>query len=546
MRKLLSRQPAVQDPGADRDLDQQAVIALLEASSTYGAGTGPVERIDTHVSVIFLAGDRAYKLKRAVRYDYLDFSTAELRRGACYAEVKLNRRTAPGLYLGVRPVTWQDDDSLALGGTGRPVDWVIEMVRFDQDTLLDRLAVRGALDPDLMSEVAAAVARLHALAEWRFDRGGRDGMAWVINGNRDGLARYGDGILDPIDRITLNARTLAALDRHTDLLDRRRLGGLVRWCHGDLHLGNICLIDGRPTLFDCIEFSADIACIDVLYDLAFLLMDLLHRGLGRHANLVLNHYLVRTGDLEGLALLPLFLSCRAAVRAKTTATAAHLPHRRTDSRALQREARRYLSLALELIAPAPPRLVVIGGFSGSGKSTLALGLAPDIRPEPGAVVLRSDMVRKSLLGVEPFARLDADGYTEGVTRHVYRQLKDRALIALQAGHSVVVDAVFGNPFDRAVMSDVAKRARVPFVGLWLDADRTILMDRLLHRDHDVSDATADVLAKQLARDIGPMTWTRLDASGSTADVRRAAIGAADEGRGSEAGGAHSVDVRQHA
>ena len=331
--------PAAVPHRAQPSLDQRDVIAWLETPAAYGATTETVERIDTHSSVVFLVGDRAYKLKRALRYDYLDYSTPARRRKNCAEEVVLNRRTAPMLYRGVRAVSRAPDGSLSLDGWGRAVDWLVEMTRFDQDTQLDRLAQRGTLDLELMPRLADAVAHFHDLAEWRVDQGGLEAMAAVLRGNRDGLLEHGRGVLDATACQRLSSESFEMLERQTHLLEARRQAGFVRHCHGDLHLRNVCLLDGAPTLFDCVEFNPAIACIDVAYDLAFLLMDLLHRGLDRHANEVLNQYVERTGDLGGLALLPLFLSARAAVRAKTGATAISLLPHADDRAGLRIEAR---------------------------------------------------------------------------------------------------------------------------------------------------------------------------------------------------------------
>jgi aminoglycoside phosphotransferase family enzyme len=290
--------------------DQQDVIDCLSASSTHGGEQ--VDRIETHASVVFLAGARAWKLKRAVRYDYLDFSTADLRRASCEAEVAINRRTAPRLYHGVTAVTREADGHLALGGSGTPVDWVIEMSRFDQEDLLDRRAASGALELGLMRPLARAIAHLHLTAETRPEHGGRAGMAWVVDGNAADFAAQDGRLVDPGVRDALVAGSQDALSRHAALFDARRDQGLVRQCHGDLHLRNIVLLDGTPTPFDAVEFNDHIACIDVLYDLAFLLMDLWKRGLPRHASAVWNAYLPETADLTGIAALPLFLSCRNA------------------------------------------------------------------------------------------------------------------------------------------------------------------------------------------------------------------------------------------
>jgi aminoglycoside phosphotransferase family enzyme len=245
--------------------DQSAVVRFLEAPSTH-AGM-PVERIETHASIVFLAGSRALKLKRAVRYDYLDFSSAERRKAMCEPEVQVNRRTASSLYRGVVPIVRRSDGTLALGGHGTPIDWVVDMNRFDQAFLFDRLAARGALDLALMAPLASAVARFHLAAARRPDHGGQTGMEWVIDGNASGFAEQGRGILDQALAGRFTAHSRAVLERDALVLDRRRQEGFVRECHGDLHLRNIVLIEGHPTLFDGIEFNDEIACTDVFYDL---------------------------------------------------------------------------------------------------------------------------------------------------------------------------------------------------------------------------------------------------------------------------------------
>lgn len=490
--------------------EQTPVIEFLSSPHTHGGA--PVERIETHASIVFLAGDRAWKLKRAVRYDYLDFSTATKRKAMCEAELRINRRTAPTLYRGVVAITRESSGSLALGGGGAPIDWVIEMARFDQDGLCDRLAARHALPLEVMRPLASEIARFHAAAEPRRDHGGRSGLEWVVDGNATGFREQGAGILDPALARQVTDEARAQIERHGARLDARRDAGLVRQCHGDLHLRNIVLIDGRPTLFDAIEFNDEIACVDVLYDTAFLLMDLWRRDLPRHANELWNRYLTETGDVDGIALLPLFLSCRAAVRAKTSATAARLqeePFRRRES---EEQARRYLQMASRLLRPAPPVLIAVGGLSGSGKSSLAMALAPSIGAVPGAVVVRSDEIRKQLSGVAPRHRLGPEGYTEDMSRRVYAELGERADRVLREGQAAIVDAVFARLSDRQAIEQIARDARVPFVGLWLDAPEAVLVERVAHREHDVSDADAAVIRGQLRQDVGSMSWARIDAS----------------------------------
>jgi aminoglycoside phosphotransferase family enzyme/predicted kinase len=500
--------------------DQAEVIRFLEAPSTHGGDA--VERLDSHASIVFLAGALAWKLKRAVRYDYLDFSTADRRRAMCEREIAINRRTAPSVYRRVVPVTREAGGALALGGAGSPVDWLIEMSRFDGSGLFDRLAARGALPLELMAPLASSIARLHEAAERRPDHGGRAGMAWVIDGNAAAFARQGIAAPGAI-RLLTDAAT-GALERHAALLDRRRAHGFVRQCHGDLHLRNIVLLDGRPTLFDAIEFNDEIACTDVLYDLAFLLMDLWRRQLPRHANAVWNAYLTDTLDLGGIPLLPLFLSCRAAVRAKTSATAAGLDSDARRKSDLQDLARDYLAMAGRLLRPPSPCLVAVGGLSGSGKSTLAKALAPRIGACPGAVVVRSDEIRKQLCGVDPLERLGPEGYTTAVTQRVYSTMGERAAQVVQGGHTAIVDAVFARMPDRQTLERLADAWHVPFVGIWLDAPGPELIARAGRRHHDASDADAGVIRKQITQDAGAITWHRIDASRPLAAVLSAADG----------------------
>jgi len=509
--------PAVAEQRSD---DQSDVLAFLERATSY-PGAPAVERIDTHAAVVFLAGDRAYKVKRAVRYDYLDFSTLELRKQSCHDEVTINRRTAPTLYLGVEAIARRPDGSLAWDADGRVAEWVIVMRRFDQEMLLDRIAERGTLELAMMTALAHAVAAFHEGAERVSSHGGQSGMAWVVDGNAIDFAKYEDTLGQERWR-AVTALCRDALSRHADLLDARRRDGFVRRCHGDLHLRNIVLLDGQPTLFDGVEFNDEIACVDVLYDLAFLLMDLLRRGLPLHANAVFNRYLMDRDDLRGLPVLPFFLGCRAAIRAKTSATAASMQSGDAAAAKLRGTARDYLAMAERLLTPPPPMLIAIGGFSGSGKSTLATRVAPHVGREPGALVLRSDVIRKALFGVADDVRLGDEGYRTEATRRVYASMAERAALALAAGHAVIADAVYRDPRERATIAEVAARLSVPFAGLWLDAPPSTLAHRIEMRTADPSDATAAVLQQQLTLGAGSLAWHRIDASGSPGDSEQLA------------------------
>jgi aminoglycoside phosphotransferase family enzyme/predicted kinase len=507
--------------------DQRDAIAFLEGGA--GAGGERVERIDTHAAIVFLAGEYAYKLKRNVRFSYLDFSTPALRETAARAELRLNRRTAPELYLDVRAIVRRADGSIGLDGAGSVIDWAIVMRRFDQNSLFDRLAERGELNDALMAQVSAQIARFHAVAAPLAGLDGRASLERVAAGIEENLVAAHD-VFAAERSAALARRWRDELARYGDLLDRRAREGKVRHCHGDLHLRNICLWQGRPTLFDCLEFSEELACTDVLYDLAFLLMDLEHRSLRGFANVVLNEYFDRTGESGGIAVLPLMLSLRAAIRAHTGVAAARAQvHAERRAGALA-EARAYFDLAERLLQRPVPRLVAVGGLSGTGKSTLARGLAPGLGPAPGARLLHTDALRKALFGVASTERLPADGYAPEVSERVYRLQREAAAEILAAGYSAIVDGVFAQPGERAAIAEIARAAGAPFDGLWLTAPVDVLRARVTARRGDMSDATVDVLETQRSFDTGVIDWNFLDAGGAAGEtlasaLRRSASGA---------------------
>jgi aminoglycoside phosphotransferase family enzyme/predicted kinase len=485
---------------------QQAVIDFLASPATHGGAA--VRRFDTHAAAVFLAGNRALKIKRAVTFPFLDFSTLEKRKTACEAEIAANRALAPQLYRGVVAIT-RDGDGFAIGGNGEPVEWAVDMVRFDETQTLDHLAAAGAIDTALADALGRAVAKAHDGAPVVTDANFTATLREIAAQNEQDLVKASKLFAPPAVNALVEATRLALHKTHT-LLEARERDGLVRRCHGDLHLGNIVRIDGKPVLFDALEFDPKLATTDVLYDLAFLLMDLIERKLMPAANTVFNRYLMATrrdSDLDALAALPLFLSLRAAIRAKVTAMREHID---------EKAAHDYFALAGTLLLPPKPMLVAVGGLSGTGKSVLAGQLAALILPAPGAVWLRSDVERKALFGVAETDKLPQAAYTREATAKVYAVLAAKARRVIAAGHSAIVDAVFAGSHERAEIEHAA--GDCAFHGLFLTAPLEVRVARVGGRTGDASDADAAVALAQEQYDLGALAWRQVDASGTPGET----------------------------
>lgn len=490
---------------------QDEVFGFLSDPQTHGIGT-PVQRIDTHGAAVFLAGDDAYKVKRAVRYPFLDFSTLEKRKAACETEIAVNRGNAPDIYIGAVAIV-RDGGSLRIGGRGEIVEWAVHMRRFDESRTLDRIADRGEPMLELIPALTDAVLASHRRAP---ERRGEGPVAALLRHAADTVRdlEQTNDVLKEVGAGDVTRDLAARLNGIEQLMQRRSRDGHVRHCHGDLHLRNIVMIGERPVLFDALEFDETMAVCDVLYDLAFLLMDFWHRGLRAEANLIANRYLWGCADeaaeIEGLAALPAFMALRAAIRAKVAIEAARLGGDGAAKAAV--EAGRYLDTARECLSERPARLVAIGGRSGTGKSTLAAKLSSGLGRPPGAVHLRSDIERKRLFKANEFDRLPDEAYKPEATRLVYGRLAELSEIALRAGQSVLADAVHLRESERARIEAVAAGAGAEFTGLWLEAPKDVLTQRVRNRRNDASDATAEVVAAQAAQDAGTVGWRRLDSS----------------------------------
>ena len=491
------------------------VLALLADPATYRESSDQVvKRIDTHTAAVFLAGQYAYKVKRAVKFPFLDFSTMDKRKAALLSEIEANQPFAPQLYLEILPVT-RAYKGLELDGDGEPVEWVLKMHRFDETQTLDHLASAGKINLAMAEQLARIVADAHQRAPIV------DAGPWISaigDYIRQNAQAFGakPRLFEKSAGLQLTKASEAAFAKLRPLLEKRGALGLIRRGHGDLHLGNIALIDGQPLPFDALEFDPLVASGDLLYDLAFLLMDLLERNLNDAAAAVFNVYFSiarRDEDIDALQALPLFMSLRAAIRAKVAAVKSQRAD--VDERtAIEKEAKTYFGLACRLISPPRPKLVAVGGFSGAGKSVLARGLAAHIPPVPGALVVRSDIERKAMFNVVETEKLMADAYTANVTARVYAALASKATRAIAAGHSVIVDGVFAKSAERDLISAVAHECDVDFYGFFLNTDIATRLKRIGARLNDASDADASVARNQEDCDLGRIDWYEVDASGS--------------------------------
>jgi uncharacterized protein len=471
------------------------------------AGGPPLE---THISAVYLGTDTVWKLRKAMRLEFLDFSTLEARHHAACRELELNRPHAPGLYRDVVPVTRQADGTVTLGGDGRVLDWVVRMARVPQEDFLEEVNRRGGLTGALLDGLGDAVAATHAkLVPVARDQDAA--MAAVIAGNVAAATQAG-----------LDAREIEAWRDAADAtraalspwLKARGQAGFVRRAHGDLHMGNICLWRGGPVPFDALEFDEDLATVDLGYDLAFLLMDLDVRASRPAANRVLNRYVARTGDWALTAGLKLFLSLRAMVRAHVEAARGHAA-----------ESRRYLDYAKACLKPAREVVVAVGGLPGTGKSTLARALAPELGAAPGALVLRSDEIRKRRHGVAPETRLPQSAYSDAESRAVIAELARAVREVAANGHAVIADATFMEPDQRRAIEQAARGH--PFAGLWLQAPLAVLEARVAARTGDASDADLAVLRRIAPRDPGAGDWAALDARDGEAAKAAAQAAVAD-------------------
>lgn len=478
--------------------------AALQDPRCYPHAVDRVELIETHISRIFLAGDYAYKLKKPVNLGFLDFSTLQARRHYCAEELRLNRRTAADLYLEVVPVAGTLD-APRIGAGGPAIDYALKMRRFPQEALADRLAARGELGPAQIDAMAMAIAGFHAAipsAPARSAFGSARNVAALALRNFDAIEALVDDPEDHGRLERLRAWTRSEAARNREAFSARKRDGCVRECHGDLHLRNIVFLDGRPVPFDCIEFSPQLRWIDVMSEVAFLVMDLLDLRLDAAAWRLLNGTLEATGDYAGVRVLRFYLVYRAMVRAKIACIRAQQTRERpAECLEPKRQYRGYLALAESLVRPRQPFLVLMHGLSGSGKTTVSQGLLE----RTGAVRVRSDVERKRLHGLAPRSRsgseLLAGLYSPAATRKTYERLRRLARSIIESGWPALVDAAFLSRGERDAFAALARELGVPLAIVSCNAPESELRRRVESRQaasSDSSEAGVAVLERQLA------------------------------------------------
>jgi len=481
-----------------------AWLNAIHDPAMYPHPVSRIQLVETHISWVILTGDWAYKLKKPVNFGFVDFTTLELRHAACHEEVRLNRRTAPELYDDVVPLA-ADPDGPRFGGTGPVLEYAVRMRQFAQESLLDQCLARKELSFDVIDTLAHEVANLHcqaAVASIEAPYGEPNLIRETVQACLDVLAKTSlpNALRSQLKQ--LNEWIDFEWHRLKETFVERQQQGWVRECHGDLHLGNLVLYHGRPMLFDCLEFNPQLRWIDVLSDVAFLVMDLHDRGATPLAWRVLNEWLEQTGDYRGLQVLNYYLAYRALVRAKVAAIRLQQPelplaeeqhqHHLLDS---------YVELATRLTRPSQAAIILMHGVSGSGKSFVARQLASSLE----AVQIRSDVERKRSFGVWSSRAQtlppETEMYSVQATRETYLRLQSLARTIVHAGYPVIVDAAFLRRSDRQTFAALASELAVPFVIVACRAPDGVLRERVSQRQsvgRDASDADVNVLERQLA------------------------------------------------
>jgi aminoglycoside phosphotransferase family enzyme/predicted kinase len=462
----------------------------------------PIRLMQTHVSYVLLTGDYAYKVKKPVDFGFLDYSTLAKRQHFCQEELRLNQRTAAALYLAVLPIT-QAGDQYHLNGEGEAVEYAVQMRQFPQDALLSHLFEQGDLSEALVRQLAQAIARFHQQAETNDEirsYGTVEQVRQSIDENYDQTEAFIGGPQTQAQFDATRAYTDRFFAEKADLLQQRMDQDWIRACHGDLHLNNICHWQDQLWLFDCIEFNKPFRFVDVMFDIAYLVMDFTAQGRSDLAAIFISEYVEQTGDWEGLKVLPLYVSRQSYVRAKVTSFLLGDPAiPAAEKQAATAKAARYYTLAHDYVQPQAGRLFLMAGLSGAGKSTVARELSGTL----GAIHLRSDAVRKHLGGVPLEERGDDSLYTPAMTQRTYERLLTLGLALAGEGYTVILDAKYDRAQQREAAQAAAEAAAIPFHIVHCTAPMAVLRDRVQARSGDIADATVAVLERQALEPFGP-------------------------------------------
>ena len=458
---------------------------------------GSIQVLQTHISYIFLTGDYAYKLKKPVNMGFLDFSSLEKRQYYCQQELALNRPIAPEIYLDVLPIT-QHQETLEMNGKGEIIDYVVKMRQFPQTTLFSEMEKAGKLTESLLAQLGKRVAKFHQETK-RNDYISAFGKPEKIQSAIENNYRHTEKYVGSVQNQKQFLETKAFTDRffqdNNSLLKKRVNHHFIRECHGDLHLKNICYWRDKIQLFDRIEFNEPFRFVDVMYDVAFTMMDLEFRDCQELATVFLNNYLEQTGDWEGVQLLPLYLTRQAYVRGKVNSLMLDDPNiAAEDKQEARKQAKQYYHLAWQYTQPKEGQLWMMSGLSGSGKTTVAR----DIAKQQRAIHLRSDAVRKHLAGIDPEAVGNGDIYRSEMTEKTYERLLEIGSLLASNGWNVILDAKYDRQYLREAVITEAKDHHLPLRIVYCTAPMDILLDRVAKRQGDISDATPSLLAQQQA------------------------------------------------
>lgn len=474
----------------------QSLIAALQNPALFPHAVDRFELIETHISWVLLTGPFVYKFKKPVNFGFLDFTTLAAREHFCQEELRLNQRLTNDLYLEVIPVTGSVE-SPRLGGEGEVIEYALKMRQFPQSGLLSTLQANGELMPTHIDQMAAQIGRFHNQAPVVGDDnelGSPDSVMAPVLQNFEQIRPLISEKSDLLQLDALQAWAESSFQRLKPLLARRKTEGFIRECHGDIHLGNITLIDNQVVIFDCIEFNEPFRKTDVYADIGFLAMDLEDRGLKSLSRRLITQYLELTGDYQGLELLNFYKAYRALVRAKIALFSLPADADPVQRGATLRQYRNYANLAESYSAIPSPFLVITHGVSAVGKSHVAMRLVEAL----GAVRLRSDVERKRL-----FSEQTADNglYATESSQATYTRLHELAASALRAGFPVVIDATYLKRDQRDGAAKVAETTGVPFLILDCNAPQAVIAGWLAQRqteNNDPSDATLAVIEAQQA------------------------------------------------